>query len=140
MFGPVEEDEVYMGGVRKNMSKFKRKELMGTGRRAVGMTAIVGAWDRHSNEVRAQVVERTDGETLENFNVKHAYDGATIYTDDAPAYNRLPKSPSCFEHDSVKHSLDEYVRDNVHSNGIESFGQCSSGRTQGYSTRCLPIT
>ena len=34
--GPVEVDETYFGGKRKNMSKAKRKELAGTGRGAVG--------------------------------------------------------------------------------------------------------
>ena len=33
--GPVEVDETYMGGKRKNMSNAKRKELAGTGRGAL---------------------------------------------------------------------------------------------------------
>ena len=40
--GPVEVDKTYFGGKRKNMSKAKRKELAGTGRGAVGKTAVVG--------------------------------------------------------------------------------------------------
>ena len=40
--GPVEVAETYMGGKRKNMSNAKRKELAGTGRGAVGKTAVVG--------------------------------------------------------------------------------------------------
>ena len=36
--GPVEVDETYFGGKRKNMSKAKRKALAGTGRGAVGKT------------------------------------------------------------------------------------------------------
>ena len=39
------------------------------------------------------------------------------YTDDALAYNSLVD----FDHESVKHSVGEYVRGNVHTNGIESF-------------------
>ena len=34
--GPVEVDETYMGGIRKNMSNAKRKELADTGRGPVG--------------------------------------------------------------------------------------------------------
>ncbi|MCY4157574.1 MAG: IS1595 family transposase [Gammaproteobacteria bacterium] len=41
--------------------------------------------------------------------------GAMIYTDDARAYKGLPN------HEAVKHSVSEYVRDQVHTNGIESF-------------------
>ena len=44
--GPVEVDETYVGGRRKNMSNARRKELAGTGRGAVGNTAVVGAKDR----------------------------------------------------------------------------------------------
>ena len=43
--------------------------------------------------------------------------GATAYTDDARAYQTLPG----FRHDSVKHSVGEYVKNiDVHTNGVES--------------------
>ena len=51
------------------MSKSKRKELMGRG--TVGKTAVVGVKDRESNEVRAEVVSATDGETLKGFVREH---------------------------------------------------------------------
>ena len=38
-----------------------------------------------------------------------------VYTDDSPAYNGLPK------HESVNHSIGEYVKGQAHTNGIESF-------------------
>ena len=58
--GPVEVDETYFGGRRRNMSNSKRKQLAdeGVGRGAVGKTAVVGAKDRATNQVRAEVVER----------------------------------------------------------------------------------
>ena len=62
--GPVEVDETYFGGKRKNMSKAKRKELAGTGRGAVGKTAVVGMKDRDSNKVTARVVDDTDGQDI----------------------------------------------------------------------------
>ena len=113
--GPVEVDETYMGGKRKNMSNAKRKELADTGRGPVGKTAVVGAKDRASNQVAAKVVESTDADTLQGFVKDHADSEATVYTDDATAYESLP-----FDHDSVKHSLQEYVKGDVHTNGIES--------------------
>lgn len=58
--GPVEVDESYFGGKRRNMSNARRKELSDTGRGAVGKTAVVGAKDRETNRVRAEVVETTD--------------------------------------------------------------------------------
>ena len=119
--GPVEVDETYMGGKRRNMSNAKRKELAGTGRGAVGKTAVVGAKDRASNQVRAKVIEETDADTLIPFVEDNTANGATVYTDDAAAYAALPTMFNGIGHESVKHSVSEYVRGQVHTNGVESF-------------------
>ena len=113
--GPVEVDESYFGGQRKNMSNAKRKELEGTGRGPVTMMAVVGAKDRSTKRVAARVVQRTDKATLQGFVAEHAAPGAKVYTDDAKAYEGMP-----FEHATVTHSLSEYVKGDVHTNGIES--------------------
>ena len=114
--GPVEVDETYMGGKRKNMSNAKRKALAGTGRGAVGKTAVVGIKDRESNRMSARVLERTDKASLQSFVTEHTAPGATVYSDEAAAYEGLP-----FPHEAVKHSVAEYVRGMAHTNGIESF-------------------
>ncbi len=113
--GPVEVDETYLGGKRKNMSNVKRKELADTGRGPVGKTAVVGAKDRATNQVAATVIQSTDVEMLQGFVKDHADRQATVYTDAATAYESLP-----FDHDTVKHSLSEYVKGEVHTNGTES--------------------
>ncbi len=113
--GPVEVDETYFGGKRRNMSNAKRKELADTGRGSVGKVAVVGVKDRATNQVSAKVVTSTDKETLQGFVGEHTEPGATVYSDDAVAYESLP-----FNHDTVKHSLSEYVKGDVHTNGIES--------------------
>ena len=59
----VEVDETYIGGKRRNMSNAKRKALAGTGRGAVGKTAIAGMRER-GGKVKATVVEHTDAATL----------------------------------------------------------------------------
>jgi len=112
--GPVEVDETYFGGKRKNMSNAKRKEL--TGRGAVGKTAVVGIKDRETNQVRAEVVTETDAETLQDFVEDNTDEDATVYTDDAAAYRGMNRV-----HEAVKHSVGEYVREMAHTNGIESF-------------------
>ena len=114
--GPVEADEAYFGGKRKNMSNTKRKALKDTGRGGSGKTAVVGLKDRASNQVRAKVVQRTDTETLQGFVVEHTDAFATVYTDESTAYASLP-----YAHESVKHSVSEYVRGQAHTNGVESF-------------------
>ena len=116
--GPVEVDEAYFGGKRKNMSNAKRATL--TGRGPKGKQAVVAAKDRETNQVVARVIDRTDGETLRGFVDEHTSDDAKLYTDDASAYGGTGR-----EHETVKHSAAEYVRyldgERIHTNGVESF-------------------
>ena len=116
--GPVETDETYFGGKRKNMSNAKRKALKeaGVGRGTVGKTAVVGMKDRKTGQVRARVVEGTDKQTLQGFVREHVEPGATLYTDEHGAYPGMAE----FEHEAVNHSVGEYVRHQAHTNGIES--------------------
>ena len=112
--GPVEVDETYMGGKRKNMSTKRRKKL--TGRGPVGKTAVVGAKDRATKQVSAKAVTSTDKETLQRFVSDVADENARVYTDEAAAYEGMANT-----HEAVKHSVQEYVRGQVHTNGVESF-------------------
>ena len=53
---------------------------------------------------------------MQNFVADHAKPGTTVYTDEAKAYEGMP-----FKHETVKHSVSEYVNDQASTNGIESF-------------------
>jgi len=114
--GPVEVDESYFGGKRKNMSHAKRKQLAGSGRGAVGKSAVVGMKDRGTKQVTAQVTQKTDGPSLKTFVTDRTDKNAKVYTDEATAYGGLER-----DHETVNHSVGEYVRDMAHTNGIESF-------------------
>ena len=114
--GPIEVDETYFGGKRKNMSNAKRRELKDAGRGAVGKAAVVGLKDRANNQIRARHTRNTDAAALQGFIAMHADNHAEIYTDDARAYIGMP-----FQHETVKHSVKEFVRGQVHTNGVESF-------------------
>ncbi|MCY4555138.1 MAG: IS1595 family transposase [Chloroflexi bacterium] len=82
----------------------------------LGKTIVAGVKDRPSKRVSAAVVEYADKLTLQNFVTERTADDATVYTDQSRAYKDLPR-----EHDTVTHSVGEYVKGDASTNGMESF-------------------
>ena len=54
--------------------------------------------------------------SLQGFVASRAAKGAKVYTDDHAGDKEMS-----FDHEAVNHSAGEYVRDQAHTNGIESF-------------------
>ena len=116
--GPVEVDETYIGG--KEGNKHESKKLR-RGRGAVGKAAIVGVKDRASNKVSAKFVKHADAPTIHPFIEPLVAEGAVVNTDEATVYESLPTISNQYKHEKVKHSVGEYVREQAHTNGVESF-------------------
>ena len=99
------------------MSNAKRRERKEAGltQGPGGKTGVVGMTDRETGKVTAKVVQSTDAATLQGFITDHVEGDTTVFTDDAKANKGMP-----FDHESVNHSVKEYVREQAHTNGIES--------------------
>ena len=112
MRGPAEMDETYLGGRWKGMHAARRKA-------SPKKVVVAGIKDRDTGEVRAQVIEHPDKNTLLGMAKRSIAPGAIVSTDDLDAYTDLPVFG--FRHGVVDHSRGEYVRGVIHTQGIESF-------------------
>jgi transposase-like protein len=119
MSGEVEADETFIGGLARNMHKGKRAEKI-TGTGGSGKAMVLGMLERTGrkpSQVRATVVENRRKGTLQQEVRSNVAAGSALYTDALPSYNGLGND---YAHQVIDHAT-EYVRGNVHTNGIENF-------------------
>lgn len=116
--GEVEMDEMYLGGRETN--KHDSKRTAGTqGRSTKTKTPIFGMLQRDGKAVIMKV-EDTKGATLMPIVGQFVKEGATTYTDELSAYNKLDENG--YNHLFVNHGKREFVRcKDIHTNGIEGF-------------------
>jgi transposase-like protein len=120
--GPVEVDESFIGGSAKNWHLSKRAKRVRFSDKSQKpypeKTAVVGLLDRETRQVRAQVIPNVSREILQDVILNGIAGNGTVYTDGWKSYANLKDLD--FVHETVNH-LDEYVRGEVHTNGIENF-------------------
>jgi transposase-like protein len=133
--GPIEADETWVGGEPKNRHLSKRNlapkyikndrgfeqrnpEYRTEAGRATLKTPVFGILDRERRQARARVVPNVKRETLQAGILDGVSKKSTIYTDENPGYNSLGAQE--YIHEAVNHTR-EYVRGEVHTNGLENF-------------------
>jgi hypothetical protein len=114
---PIEIDETFVGGNVRNMHKSKK--VLGTSYYGgQGKTIVLGMLER-GGTVRAGVIEDRKKRTMQppiNANVEV---GSHIITDEHSSYPFIaPTGP--YYHEVINH-IEGYVREHVHTNGIENF-------------------
>ena len=106
MQGVLEADETFVGG-----------KVKGMGSGYTGNKAIVAGVAERGGRVRLKVISERTREALHKFLDEHT-DKANIdafYTDELKSYDGFAEN-----HESVVHSLDEWVRGDVHTNSVEN--------------------
>jgi transposase-like protein len=114
---PVEVDETFIGGKFKNMHASKRAK-MNLAEKGDAKTAVLGMLDRTTREVRTKVIPNVKRATLQAEILRQIVPVGTVYTDSHYGYDGLKAAR--FIHKTVNH-LEEYVRGDVHTQGIENF-------------------
>lgn len=106
--GIVEVDETYIGG----KSEGKR------GRGATGKTIVMGMLER-DGDIMTKVVPNVRRATLHPIIEENVKQGSEIHTDELLSYKGIDGKG--YAHKRVNHGSGQYVKDDCHVNGVESF-------------------
>lgn len=108
--GVIEMDETYIGG---------KKRYVGSGN-LDNKTMVLGALERGGKiRLRVERKKKPNATTLHKFlNEATSVKTERLMTDEHPAYPRAAKSLG-LKHHAVNHQAEEWVRGDVHTNGIE---------------------
>ncbi len=116
--GQIEADETYIGGKARNMHASTRaKKITGTGGKdKTPEMAILERGGKGESKIRVKVVPTTRKKALQSELRQHVLAGSAIFTDALRSYEGLDE----FQHEVVDHAV-EYVKGDVHTNGLENF-------------------
>ena len=111
----VEMDETFVGGKEKNKHAKKRKHV-GTG--GSGKEAVFSLLER-GGRVRSHHVPRVNAKTLRPILMTQVDRASDLMTDESAVAKGLGREFG--NHESVNHSIGEYVRGGAHTNTIEGY-------------------
>jgi len=115
--GPVEVDETFIGPEPQKMHRTRRLKVQ-DGKPRSNNTIVMGMLDRESRRVRAKVIPNVRRDVLQREMIEGIEKGSTVYTDGYPGYDQLLLKG--YLHQVINHTK-EYVRGQVHTQGIDNF-------------------
>jgi transposase-like protein len=115
---PVEADETFIGGKARNMHRSKRERMSRNGgmQGGSGKAVVMGMLER-GGKVRATVIPDRKHNITAKIVREMVEPGSEIHTDEFQGYHTLSND---YVHKIVNH-LEGYVKENIHTNGIENF-------------------
>jgi transposase-like protein len=115
---PVEVDETFIGGKARFMHRDKRERMSSRGgmQGGQGKAVVMGLLER-GGKVKAAVIPHRRENLPEQIVREMVEPGAEVHTDEFSGYTNLQDG---FTHKVINH-LEGYVKENVHTNGIENF-------------------
>src|SRR6202453_1898797 len=118
---PVEVDETFIGGKARFMHRAKRERMSSLGgmQGGQGKAVVMGLLER-GGKVKAAVIPHRKESIPEQIVREMVEPGAEVHTDEFPGYHNLKDG---FTHKVINH-LEGYVKESVHTNGIENFWSC----------------
>lgn len=118
----VEIDEAYIGGAEANRRKTKKRsennlDKANDGTKYNEKKVVIGIIERDGKVVLKHVTSASNEQMLPVI-YNHIPKGKTVYTDESNAYFKLRKT---YNHETIIHSLGQYVNGTIHTNTIENF-------------------
>ena len=116
--GPIEIDETFIGGRYQNMHASKRMAIPNGRLANRNKIVVMGMLERNARRVRANVVIDVSRLILQTEILRNIEKKSKLYTDSATGYDSI--AAQGFIHETVNH-VQEYVRGEIHTQGIENF-------------------